>query len=246
MAAIVITGASNGIGFATAELLAQQGAHLMLVARNAERLKAAADSLGKNAHYIAADMTVRESVKKVVSRAIAQLGQVDVWINNVGLGISRMPTQLTDADIDSMIKFNVKTSLYGMQEILPHFKAKGRGQIINVSSMLGRIPLAPPRAAYTASKHFLNALTANFRHEVQQTHPEIKFTIVSPGVVYTDFGKNAMHGGVDSRALPDGQEASEVARVIAAAIESRAEDVYTKTGSHDRVVKYYDSLGTDP
>jgi short-subunit dehydrogenase len=246
MSAIVITGASSGIGLATAELLAAQGASLLLVARNAERLKQVADRLGENAHYIAADMTRRDEVKRTVARAIADLGHVDVWINNVGLGISRAPTQLTESDIDAMVKFNVKTALYGMQEIMPHFKARGRGQIINMSSMLGRIPRVPQRAAYTAAKHYLNALTINFRHEIQQTHPDIKFTIVSPGVVYTDFGKSAMYGGPDSRSLPEGQEPIEVARVIAAAIESRAEDVYTRKGSHEQVVKFYDSLGTDP
>ena len=243
---IVITGASSGIGLAAAELLASQGAALMLVARGAERLKQVADRLGENAHYSAADMTRRDDVKRTVARAIAELGHIDVWINNVGIGISRAPTQLTDGDIDAMIKFNVKTALFGMQEVLPHFKARGRGQIINISSMLGRIPRAPQRAAYTAAKHYLNALTANFRHEIQQTHPDIKFTIVSPGVVYTDFGKNAMHGGADSRSLPNGQEPSEVARVIAEVIESRAEDVYTKKGSHQQVVDYYSSIGTDP
>ena len=246
MTAIVITGASSGIGLATAELLSSHGNSLMLVARNAERLKQVADRLGDTAHYIAADMTRRDDVKRVVGRAIAELGHIDVWINNVGIGISRMPSQLTDADIDAMVKFNVKTALFGMQEVLPHFKARGRGQIINISSMLGRVPRAPLRAAYTAAKHYLNALTASFRDELRQTHPDIVFSLVSPGVVYTDFGKNALHGGPDSRSLPDGQEPVEVARVIAAVIESRAEDAYTKKGSHKRVVDYYDSIGTDP
>src|SRR5687767_4996092 len=140
MRAIVITGASSGIGLATAELLASQDSSLVLVARNAERLKQVADRLGDNTHYVAADMTRRDDVKRVVTRAIADLGHIDVWINNVGIGISRMPSQLTDADVDAMIKFNVKTALFGMQEVLPHFKARGRGQIINISSMLGRVP----------------------------------------------------------------------------------------------------------
>jgi short-subunit dehydrogenase len=246
MRAIVITGASSGIGLATAELLASQDASLMLVARGVQRLKEVSDRLGDKTHYVAADMTRRDDVKRVVTRAIADLGHIDVWINNVGIGISRMPSQLTDADVDAMIKFNVKTALFGMQEVLPHFKARGRGQIINVSSMLGRVPRAPLRGAYTAAKHYLNALTASFRDELRQTHPEITFTLVSPGVVYTDFGRNALHGGPDSRSLPDGQEPSEVAKVIAQVIDSRAEDVYTTKGSHQRVVDYYKSIGMDP
>ena len=244
--AVVITGASSGIGAAIAEHLGARGATVTLVARRAAVLKEVAARCGPNAHYVPADMSIRSDVKKAVVRAIADMGHIDVWINNVGLGISRMPTQLTDGDIDSMIKFNVKTALYGMQEILPHFKERGRGQIINISSMLGRIPRAPNRAAYTAAKHYLNALTANFRDEIRTTHPEIVVSLVSPGVVYTEFGKNALHGGADSRALPDGQEPDEIARVIAQVIETRATDAYTRAGSHDRVVEYFDSIGTDP
>ena len=101
-----------------------------------------------------------------------------------------------------MMRVNVKSGLYGMQEILPHFIARGSGQVVNVSSMLGRIPYVPTRAAYSGAKHFLNVLTANFRDEVQQTHPGIRFSVVSPGVVRTDFGVNARHGGPDSREMP--------------------------------------------
>ena len=104
-----------------------------------------------------------------------------------------------------MMRVNVKSALYGMQEVLPHFRARGSGHVINVSSMLGRIPYVVPRAAYSASKHYLDALTANFRAEVQQTHPGIQFSLVSPGVVRTDFGTNARHGGPDSRQMTDAQ-----------------------------------------
>ena len=119
-----------------------------------------------------------------------------------------------------MMQVNVKSALYGMQEVLPHFKARNSGHIINISSMLGRMPTFVPRAAYSASKHFLNALTANFRTEIQETHPGIQVSLVSPGVVATDFGLNAMHGGVDSRTIPGGQTAEQVAAVIAGVIES--------------------------
>ena len=102
------------------------------------------------------------------------------------------------------------------------------------------------RSAYCGAKHFLNALTATFRAEVQQTHPGIQFSLVSPGVVRTDFGLNARHGGADSRQLPDSQSAEEVAAVIAQVIESREPDVYTRKGAQDRIASYYGSLGKDP
>jgi short-subunit dehydrogenase len=191
---------------------------------------------------IAADMTRREEAARVVREAIARFGHIDVWINNVGRGISRPPTELTDDDIDQMMLVNVKSALYGMQEVLPHFKGRNAGQIVNISSMLGRVPSYVPRAAYSASKHFLNSLTANFRAEVQVTHPGIQISLVSPGVVATDFGLNAVHGGVDSRAIPGGQSAEEVADVIASVIESREADVYTRPGAREMIAKYYGEL----
>lgn len=168
-----------------------------------------------------ADVTRREDVRRVVSESLARFGHIDVWVNNVGQGISRMPSQLTDDDVDDIIKVNIKSALYGMQEVLPHFKERGQGHVINVSSMLGRIPFALIRSAYNGAKHFLNALTANFREEVQQTHPGIQFSLISPGVVGTDFGLTARHGGPDSRSLPNAQTAEDVAAVIADVIETR-------------------------
>ena len=112
--------------------------------------------------------------------------------------------------------------------------------------MLGRLPFAVVRSSYGASKHFLNSLTASFREEVQQTHPGIQVSLVSPGVVRTDFGLNALHGGLDSRQHPDSQSADEVAEVIAQVIESRSPDVYTRVGSRDHVARYMARVGADP
>ena len=243
---VVITGASAGIGAALAELLAARGDSLVLVARRAEALNEVAARCGDRALAIVADVTHRAEVRRVVEQAIGRFGHIDVWVNNVGQGISTPPSQLTDEDIDEVMRVNIKTALYGMQEVLPHFKSRDAGHVINISSMLGRMPFAVIRSAYSAAKHFLNALTANFRTEVQETHPGIQLSIVSPGVVRTEFGKNARHGGPDSRQLPDSQSAEEVAEVIAGVIESRRPDVYTRRGAHDRVVKFYDEIGVDP
>jgi NADP-dependent 3-hydroxy acid dehydrogenase YdfG len=243
---VVITGASGGIGAAVAEMLGERGASVVLVARRENALGEVASRCGPRAHAIVADVTRRDEVRRVVEESVAHFGGIDVWINNVGQGISRPPSQLTDSDIDEIMRINVKSSLYGMQEVLPHFQARNAGHVINVSSMLGRIPFAVIRSAYNGAKHFLNALTANFRAEVQQTHPGIQFSLVSPGVVRTDFGLNARHGGPDSRSLPDSQSAEEAAAVIVGVIESRRPDVYTRPGARDRVVGYFASLGTDP
>lgn len=243
---IVITGASAGIGAAAAERLGRDGARLVLVARRQDRLAEVAARAGAPARTVVADMCERADVERVVADVLAHDGHIDVWINNVGRGITRQPSQLTDADVDEMVRVNVKSALYGMQAVLPHFMARGRGHVINISSMLGRIPLATYRSAYTAAKHCLNALTAMMRAEVQATHPDIQFSLVSPGVVYTDFGLSAVGGGPDSRSIPGGQEPAEIAEVIAGVVRTRRPDVYTRPGARAQVAAYYDSIGEDP
>lgn len=243
---VVITGASGGIGAATAEAVAKAGGSVVLVARRLDALRKVAAKCGDRALVLVADVTNRAEVQRVVSESIAKFGRIDVWMNNVGQGITRQPSELTDEDIDEAMRVNVKTALYGMQEVLPHFKSRNEGQVINISSMLGRVPFAIIRAAYSGTKHYLNSLTANFRTEVQATHPGIQFSIVSPGVVRTDFGLNARHGGPDSRSFPQSQSAEEVAAVIVDVMESREPDVYTRKGAHDQIAAFYASIGTDP
>lgn len=243
---VVITGASGGIGAALAAHLTAAGMSVTLVARRADALAAVVNACGPNAHGVVADVTSRSEVQRVVREAIARFGDVDVWVNNVGQGITRMPTALTDDDLDETMRVNVKSALYGMQEILPHFEERGAGHIVNVSSMLGRTPMATMRSAYCGAKHFLNALTATFRDELRASHPGIAVSLVSPGIVRTDFGLNALHGGPDSRSFAESQSAEEVAAVIAGVIESRAPDVYTVPGSRERVLGYLGALGQDP
>jgi short-subunit dehydrogenase len=255
---IVITGASAGIGAALAIELSGRGATTVLVARREAELQAVAAQCGAAAHVEVAagdgpvafvevaDVTRRSQVTRVVVDTIARHGRIDVWVNNAGQGIWRLPSELTDDDIDEMMRVNVKSVLYGCQAILPHFKARGAGQIVNVSSVLGRLPMALQRSAYSGAKHFLNAFTAMLRAEVHETHPDIAISLISPGIVRTEFGLNARHGGVDSRVLPESQSAEEVAVVIADAIESPKPDVYTRAGWQARVAGYYASVGLDP
>jgi NAD(P)-dependent dehydrogenase (short-subunit alcohol dehydrogenase family) len=242
---VVITGASSGIGAALAVLVASRGAAVALAARREPELRAVATRCGPRSLVIVADVTRRDEVRRVVDETLARFGRIDVWVNNAGQGITCPPTELTDQDVDDMMRINVKSALYGIQEVLPHFKARGNGHAINVSSILGRVPFWMPRSAYSASKSFLSTLTAMIREEVQATYPKIQISIVSPGVVRTDFGLHARHGGPDSRTLPGSQSQEEVAEVIAGVIDSRLPDVYTRPGLHDTVADYYAKLGVD-
>jgi len=243
---VVTTGASSGIGAAVAERLARDGMAVALVARRADELAAVTARCGGQALAVVADMTVRADAERAAQEALARFGHLDVWINNVGRGITRPATELTDDDIDDMMRVNVKSALYGMQAVLPHFRARGQGHIINVSSVLGRRPMAPFRSAYNGAKHFLNALTANVREDLAASDPGIAVSLVSPGVVRTEFGINAVHGGPDSRQLPNSQSAEDVAEVIASVVASRVPDVYTRTGVKQMVLGYLDDLTADP
>lgn len=242
---VVITGGSSGIGAALGELLAAQGTQVVLVARRKDALERVAAGCNGRADVQVADVTDRAQVARVVGATVGTFGRIDVWINNAGQGISRNPSELTDDDLDAVMRANVHSALYGMQEVLPHFKARGDGHIINISSLLGRVPFAPIRSAYCGAKHFLNALTATMRAEVHATHPNIQISLVSPGIVRTDFGLNALHGGPDSRSFPESQSAEEVAAVIARVIETRQPDVYTRPAA-GMIAGYYATLGVDP
>jgi NAD(P)-dependent dehydrogenase (short-subunit alcohol dehydrogenase family) len=141
-----------------------------------------------------------------------------------------------------MVRDNVKSALYGMQAIVPHFIERGDGTIANVSSMLGRVAFAPIRSAYSACKAALNSLTETLRMELRETHPKIRVITILPGVVATDFGNHALGGGPDSRKLPGAQDAGEVARVIADALLVRNGDVYTRPGAEKVPLEYIASL----
>lgn len=236
---IVITGASSGIGATLARLVASRGASVVLVARREAELRAVAADCGPNAHVVVADVSRRADVERAVASALDRFGRIDVWVNNAGRGLSRPVAEITDEDFDEMMQVNVKSALYGMQAVLPHFRSRNAGHVINVSSMLGRIPFATIRSAYCASKHALNALTACLRVDLARTHPGIHVSTVSPGVVATEFGVNARGGGMDSRAIPGAQPVDEVAAVLLDVIEHPRADAYTRPGARETIAAYY-------
>jgi NADP-dependent 3-hydroxy acid dehydrogenase YdfG len=237
---VVITGASAGIGAELGKQLAAKGARVVLAARRKAELDAVAARIGENALVVVTDVTKRSDVEHLSKAALDRFGRIDVWVNNAGRGISRSVGELTDEDLDAMWRDNMKSVVYGIQAVLPHFKSRNAGQIVNVSSGLSRAPLAPVRAAYGAVKSAVNMLTASLRVELRATHPGIHVTLLLPGVVATEFGLNSLGAGiVDNRKLPGAQPVEVAAAAIVDVIENPRPEAYTSTFIADVIARYH-------
>src|SRR5690242_3646244 len=245
---IVITGASAGIGEGVAHRLARDGHRLVLAARQRGRLDAVAAEATRlgaaGTLVVETDVTRRTDIEQLSRAAIDAFGSYDVWINNAGRGITRSVQQLTDEDLDAIFAVNVKSVVYGMQVAVEHFKQRGSGQIINVSSFLGRVPLATFRSAYNAAKAAVNALTANLRMELRVSHPDIRVTLVMPGVVGTWFGRNAIGSPPDTPMYsgPHVQAVEDVADIFARVIEQPVAEVYTNPASAEMARRYFEDV----
>jgi short-subunit dehydrogenase len=242
---IVITGASAGIGAGIAARLAADGHGLVLAARRRpelERVARDAEHRGSpRAIVVETDVTKRADVERLRDAAVGAFGGFDVWINNAGRGITRSVLDLSDADVDDMIALNVKSALYGMQVAVAHFVERGHGHVINISSFLGRVPLAPHRSAYNAAKAALGALTANLRLDLRTRYPDIHVSLVMPGMVATEFGRNAIGSPPDTPVYsgPHVQSVETVADVVAQTIDHPVAEVYTNPSSSDMAARYF-------
>ena len=184
---VVITGASSGLGEATARLLSADGATVVLGARRQDRIEALASALkraGGKTLAVSTDVTDRAQVQKLVSAAVKSFGRVDVMINNAGL-MPQAPLELLKVDEwDRMIDVNIKGVLYGIAVALPHMKEQKSGHFINVSSVAGH-RVGPGFAVYAATKYAIRALSEGLRQEVKPYN--IRTTVISPGAVATEL-----------------------------------------------------------
>ena len=190
---ILITGASSGIGEATARLLAQQGAKVVLGARRTDRLEQIADTIRKDGGTVeirTLDVTKREDVTSFVNFAQQKFGRVDVLFNNAGI----MPLGRMDAlefdQWDNMVDINIKGVLHGIGAVLPLMKTQGYGYIINTAS-IGAHLVSPTAAVYCATKYAVWAISEGLRQESE----DIRVTVISPGVTETELGHDIADDG---------------------------------------------------
>ena len=184
---VVVTGASSGLGEATARLLSAQGATVVLGARRADRLQSLAkdlESRGGKALALTTDVTRREQVKALVDSAVQTYGRIDVMINNAGLMPQAPLERLKVDEWEQMIDVNIKGVLYGIAAALPHMQRQKAGHFINVSSVAGH-RVGPGFAVYAATKFAVRALSEGLRQEVKPYN--IRTTVISPGAVATEL-----------------------------------------------------------
>jgi NADP-dependent 3-hydroxy acid dehydrogenase YdfG len=184
---VVITGASSGLGEATARMLSAQGAHVALGARRVDRLQSLAIALtrrGGKALALATDVTDREQVKRLVDLGVQTYGRVDVMINNAGLMPQSLLERLKIDEWDRMVDVNIKGVLYGIAAALPHMKQQKSGHFINVSSVAGH-KVRPGGTVYSATKHAVRVISEGLRQEVKPYN--IRTTVISPGAVDTEL-----------------------------------------------------------
>ncbi|WJN60713.1 SDR family oxidoreductase [Pseudomonas sp. SO81] len=190
---IVITGASSGIGEATARLLASQGARVVLGARRSERLEALAADIrnqGGTAEYRVTDVVREEDVQALVDLALERFGRVDVLVNNAGVMPLSPMAALKIGEWNRMIDVNIRGVLHGIAAVLPSMQQRRAGQIINVASIGAYKPIATG-AVYCATKAAVVSLSEALRQEVGA---DIRVTVVSPGVTESDLAETISDG----------------------------------------------------
>ena len=223
---IVITGASSGIGEATAVLLAGQGAKLVLGARGLERLQTLVERIttsGGVAVSARADVRVRDDVSALVKLACDKFGKLDVLISNAGSGPIAPMDELNVDDWEDMIDINIKGVLYRIAAALPVFRAQGFGHFINTASTAAH-RIVPNMAVYAGTKIAVRAISEGLRQEAGE---KLRVTVISPGFTRTNFADSMTNPKIRAETIASmekfGMAPDALARAIAFAIEQPSE-----------------------
>jgi len=228
---VIITGASMGIGEATARVFAEAGAKLVLAARSADKLEVVVRNLPAQAEtmIVPTDMTDQTQVKALVDKAYTHFGRIDILINNAGQTAVGAVAEVNPDHYRQIIELNLIGPLHAIQAVVPKMKEQGGGVIINISSSVSKMAI-PGIGAYASTKYALNGLSLTARNELAADN--IRVLLFYPGQTATDFGKNALrdpNGGMSGPQLgsgprPQPDSADDVARkILEAAITEAAE-----------------------
>lgn len=220
---VLITGASQGSGKATALLFAQNGYDVILTARTADRLdQAAAEvrALGQLALAIPSDVGDRAQIEVLVQKALDHVEHIDVLVNNAGICVTGAVEYTTHDDWQRLMNTNFWGCVNTIQAILPHFLQRQRGTIVNVGSFGGKVPI-PSMTAYCASKYAVTGLTESLRAELAPK--SIHVCAVHPGVINSSFMERAVFRGKDFES--EEQQRQQLQSVLNSAMVSQPEDI---------------------
>lgn len=245
---IVLTGASSGIGLATAESAARQGAKLVLAARSRQTLDDIVQRINTNggeAIAVACDVADRQQVQNVAAAAISSFGRIDTWVNNAGVSIYGRLDEVLEEDSRRLFDVNFWGIVYGSLVALPYLKAQG-GALINLGSEVSEAVI-PLQGMYTASKHAVKGFTDALRVEIEEIDKApVSITLIQPTAVNTPFPQHAKNYMDQEPALPSPQiDPEDVADAILKAATSPARDVKVGTMSKidTAVAKFAPRLG---
>ncbi len=229
---IVITGGSSGIGLATALLAARRGANVVILARNAEGLAAAAGRIragGGRCDTVQADVSSREEVRAAVEAVIARHGGFDTWVSNAGIGIYSTLAGLPDEDHRTLFETNYWGVVHCATEALPHLKAHG-GALVTTGSIASQMP-TPVLSAYAASKHAVKGYIDSLRLEMIYEKAPVSVSLIQPSGINTPFARHALNlMDAPNKVPPPVYSPDVVARAICHAAEHPVRDMIVGGG----------------
>lgn len=220
---VLITGASQGTGKATALLFARRGYNAILAARQPERLDTVASevrSLGREALAVPTDVGNWQQVRSLVDRGLEHFEQIDVLVNNAGICLTGGVEKTSIEDWHRLMDTNFFGYVHTIEALLPHFLSRGRGAIVNVGSFGAKMPI-PRMTAYCASKYAVTGLTESLRVELEPKG--IHVGAVHPGVINSDFLERALFRGEDETEIERGRE--QMDRALQSPLVSQPEDI---------------------
>ena len=226
---VIVTGASSGIGEATATLLSQKGAKVVLAARSKDKLLNLSKKLDRTL-VVPTDMTKERDIKNLVSKTVKEFGRIDILVNNAGRGFDAAIEYIDTKDFREIFELDLVGPIRAMQLVIPVMRSHGGGAIVNISSGTALMHL-PNMCGYSSLKRALVGISLTAADELKRDH--ISVSVVYPFITDTDFEKNTMKGkeapvewGSEGHEIPKADPPELVAEMILSAIEKGTSEVY--------------------